>query len=185
MTKTNGFKGFVGYSLRELNQTETLMYCTNKLKPTSLPLIQTRINFTSDFMLRAYTSGCYFYDLNTGKWSFDGMEIYEDTDLRQTHCSSNHLTWFASGLVVMPQEINFQHVFTNVSFKKNLTVYMAVIVVTFFYILFAVWAKYMDFRDGKKLNVIALTDNNPLDDYVYELIIFTGNRSESGTRSNV
>jgi chorismate synthase len=27
-------------------------------------------------MLRAYSSGCYYYDVNTGKWSSNGMDIY-------------------------------------------------------------------------------------------------------------
>jgi len=185
MTQTNGFKGFLGYSLRELNLTETYMYCKNKIQDNTLPLIQARINFTSDFLIRAYTSGCYYYDVNTGKWASDGMEIYDDTDLRQSHCSSNHLTSFATGLVLVPQEINFQYVFANASFTRNKIVYITVIVVTCIYIIFAIWAKYMDVRDMKKLNNVALKDNNPQDDYVYELIVFTGNKIESGTRSKV
>ena len=135
--------------------------------------------------MRAYTSGCYYYDVNTGKWQSDGMEIYEDSDLTKTHCSSNHLTAFAGGLVVLPQTINFQHVFANASFTKNPFIYLTVIVVTCVYILFALWAKFMDIKDRKRSNIVFLKDNHPLDDYFYELIVFTGNRSESGTRSKV
>lgn len=185
MSQTNGFKGFVGYSLRELNQTEIYLFCNKKIVLNSLPLIYNRTNFTSDFMIRAYTSGCYYYDSNIGKWLADGMEIYEDTDLSKSHCSSNHLTLFASGLVLVPQEINFQHVFADASFTRNPCVYITVIIIIFIYILFAIWAKYMDFLDSKKSNTLILNDNNPLDDYAYELIVFTGNRSESGTRSKV
>lgn len=185
MSQTNGFKGFVGYSLRELNQTEIYLFCNKKIVLNSLPLIYNRTNFTSDFMIRAYTSGCYYYDSNIGKWLADGMEIYEDTDLSKSHCSSNHLTLFASGLVLVPQEINFQHVFADASFTRNPCVYITVIIIICIYILFAIWAKYMDFLDSKKSNTVNLNDNNPLDDYAYELIVFTGNRSESGTRSKV
>ena len=185
MSQTNGFKGFVGYSLRELNQTEIYLFCNKKIVLKSLPLIYNRTNFTSDFMIRAYTSGCYYYDSNIGKWLADGMEIYEDTDLSKSHCSSNHLTLFASGLVLVPQEINFQHVFADASFTRNPCVYITVIIIICIYILFAIWAKYMDFLDSKKSNTVNLNDNNPLDDYAYELIVFTGNRSESGTRSKV
>jgi len=183
MSQLNGFKGFVGYSIRELNSNETEFYCIKSRN--SFPLIQAQVNFTVDFLVRAYTSGCYFYDLNTGKWLSDGMDIYEDSDMIRTHCASNHLTSFAGGLVVLPQEINFQHVFANASFTKNPFIYLTVIVITFAYILFALWAKYMDFRDSQKSNIILLKDNNNLDDYFYELIVFTGNRSESGTRSKV
>jgi len=187
MSQANGFKGFVGYSIRELNSNEIEFYCSKSpnSKLNSFPLIQSQVNFTSDFMVRAYTSGCYFYDLNTGKWLSDGMDIYEDSDLTNTHCASNHLTSFAGGLVVLPQEINFQHVFANASFTKNPFIYLTVIIITCVYILFALWAKYMDFRDRQKSNIVLLKDNNPLDDYFYELIVFTGNRSESGTCSKV
>lgn len=185
MSQTNGFKGFVGYSLRELNQTEIYLFCNKKIVLKSLPLIYNRTNFTSDFMIRAYTSGCYYYDSNIGKWLADGMEIYENTDLSKSHCSSNHLTLFASGLVLVPQEINFQHIFADASFTRNPCVYITVIIIICIYILFAIWAKYMDFLDSKKSNTLILNDNNPLDDYAYELIVFTGNRSESGTRSKV
>jgi hypothetical protein len=186
MSQVNGFKGFVGYSIRELNSNETEFYCiAPNNKQNSLPLIQTQVNFTSDFLVRAYTSGCYYYDVNTGKWQSDGMEIYEDSDLTKTHCSSNHLTAFAGGLVVLPQTINFQHVFANASFTKNPFIYLTIIVVTCIYILFAFWAKYMDTRDRKRSNIVLLKDNNSLDDYFYELLVFTGNISESGTRSKV
>jgi len=136
-------------------------------------------------MIRAYTSGCYYYDVNTGKWLTDGMELYEDTNLEQTHCSSSHLTSFAGGLVLLPQEINFQHVFANAAFTRNPFIYVTLILVTCVYVLFAVWAKWMDVRDRRKANIVLLKDNNPLDKYLYELMVFTGNRSESGTRSKV
>ncbi len=91
MTQVNGYKGFVGYSLRELNSDEINQYCPNNTKLDRPPLIQTRVNFTSDFMLRTYSSGCYSYDVNSGKWSSNGMDVYEDTNLTQTHCISNVL----------------------------------------------------------------------------------------------
>jgi hypothetical protein len=43
----------------------------------------------------------------------------------------------------------------------------------------------MDRKDMKKLNIIPLIDNNPNDAYFYEIIVFTGNYSESGTKSKV
>jgi len=68
----------------------------------SLPLTENKTNFTTDFKIRTYSSGCYYFDTDSGKWKSDGMEILEDTNLKQTHCFSNHLTSFAGGLVVMP-----------------------------------------------------------------------------------
>ena len=91
MTQVNGYKGFVGYSIRELSSNEINQYCPNKTKLDKPPSIQARVNFTSDFMLRTYSSGCYSYDVNSGKWSSNGMDVYEDTNLTQTHCISNFL----------------------------------------------------------------------------------------------
>jgi len=151
----------------------------------SLPLTENKTNFTTDFKIRTYSSGCYYFDTDSGKWKSDGMEILEDTNLKQTHCFSNHLTSFAGGLVVMPIAINFHFVFANASFTKNLLIYIALILFVCIYILFAIWAKYMDMRDLKRLNIYPLKDNDPHDDYFYELIVFTGNRNESGTQSKV
>ena len=117
MREMNGFKGFVGYGIRELSFGEIDIYCQNI--SIAFPPIDTQVNFTSDFLIRAYSSGCYYYDTNTGKWNSDGIEIYEDTDLQQTHCLTNHLTSFAGGLVLLPSSINFQYVFENASFTKN------------------------------------------------------------------
>ena len=187
MSQINGFKGFVGYNIRELDANEAILYCftnNSNLKP-SFPLIKNRVNFTSDFFVRSYTSGCYYYDPNTGKWSSDGMEIHEDSNLEQIHCSTRHLTSFAGGLVLARSNINFQYVFTNVSFTRNPIVYITVIFFLCLYILFAIWARFMDIRDTKKLTINLLKDNYPCDSYFYELLIFTGNRSESQTNSKV
>jgi hypothetical protein len=186
MSQVKGFKGFVGFSIRELNSNEINLYCnesSNTMK--SFPSLHNNHNFTSDFMLRTYSSGCYYYDTETGKWSSDGMEIYEDTNLKQTHCLTKHLTSFAGGLVILPTAINFQYVFANSSFTRNALIYSTVIIVLCIYVLFAIWARYMDKRDLKKLNIIPLKDNNPNADYFYEIIVFTGSQNESATQSKV
>ena len=188
MSQVNGFKGFVGYGIRELNESEKNSFCLNYFTINSLttpPLVQNQVNFTSDFFLRTYTSGCYYYDSNTGKWLSDGLSLKKDTNIQQTHCSSYHLTSFAGGLVVMPNNINFQYVFTNASFAKNYTIYLTLIFMVFLYIVFTFWAYIMDIRDFNKLHIVQLKDNTPTDDYFYELVVFTGSSSQSGTHSNV
>ena len=182
----SGFKGFVGYVIRELDQNETSSYCiSGTTSSTSFPFSQNRVNFTCDFMVRSYTSGCYFYDTSTGKWSSYGMHIHNDTDLQKTHCSATHLTTFAGGLVVAPSIINFQYAISSPSLTKNVIIYVIVIVITSLYIVFAICARCMDSKDKRKLGVILLKDNYPDENYYYELLVFTGNRSESGTHSKV
>ena len=184
MSKVNGFNGFVGYSIRELSMDELNIYCLNKSYLLNSPPLSIT-NFTSDFMVRAYSSGCYYYDLNTGKWSSNGIDVYEDTNLTQTHCSSNHLTSFAGGLVLLPSEINFQYAFSNPSPISNPFIYSTIILIGCFYILFAMWARWMDLKDLKKMNLTFMNDNYPSDSYLYELIVFTGDKDEAGTDSKV
>jgi polycystin 1L2 len=186
MTQVNGFQGFVGYSLRELNSDESTIYCSYRNDTQSiLTLNQNRTNFTSDFMIRSYTSGCFYYEKSTGKWSSFGMDLYEDTNLEYTHCSSNHLTAFAGGLFLTPSTINYLYVFANATIIKNPTIYATVLFALCFYIVFAIWSRIKDNRDTKKMGIYVLKDNCPTDSYFYELIIFTGNRNESGTNSKV
>ena len=186
MAQVNGFQGFVGYSIRELNSNESSLYCLNtNEKQLSPPLSQNRTNFTSDFMIRSYTSGCYYYETSTGKWSSFGMELYEDTNLDYAHCSSNHLTSFAGGLFITPSTINYQYVFANASITQNPTIYATVIFIACLYVVFAIWSRLKDNQDSKKMGIYSLKDNSANDSYFYEFIVFTGNRSESGTNSKV
>ncbi len=53
------------------------------------------------------------------------------------------------------------------------------------YLLFAIWARYKDVKDMKKMNIIPLKDNHPSNNYFYELMIFTGNRNQAETNSKV
>jgi polycystin 1L2 len=185
MTQVNGFMGIVGYGIRELSQNETNSYCSNKSSFNIFPAIQSEVNFTSDFMIRSYSSGCYYFDTNTGKWYSNGMDIYEDTNLEKTHCLSNHLTSFAGGLVILPSDINFQYVFTNPLFVKTLLVEFFIILIKCIYILFAIWSRFMDKQDEKKMNLVLLKDKDRNNSYFYEIILFTGTKSESGTQSKV
>jgi hypothetical protein len=191
--QVNGHKGFVGYGIRELTPSELNTHCTpsfdnaNKLSLKSAPLLadSNKINFTKDFLLLSYTSGCYYYESASGKWSSHGTEVVSDTSLYETHCLSTHLTSFAGGLVVLPSAINFEYVFANASFLQNPIIYSTVIVVTLLYALFSVWAHWMDRRDLDKLNIIPLDDNLNNHNYFYEIIVFTGNRQEAATESKV
>ena len=192
-TQVNGFKGFVGYGIRELTPNELNTYCipsinnTNKLSLKSPPLLanSNNINFTNDFLLLSYTSGCYYYESASGKWSSYGTEVVFDTNLYETHCLTTHLTSFAGGLVVLPSAINFEYVFANASFLQNPIIYSTVIVVTLLYVFFCIWAHLMDKKDLNKLNIIPLDDNLNNHNYFYEVIVFTGSRQEAGTDSKV
>ena len=96
MTQINGFKGFVGYSIRELDSCEFSLYCSkNKsLSVSSPPLSQSKVNFTSDFLVRSYSSGCYYYDTDTGKWKSEGRKGKQHTQRVRT---ALRYQWFKGG----------------------------------------------------------------------------------------
>lgn len=108
-----------------------------------------------------------------------------DTNTLFTHCISTHLTNFAGGMQVLPPAINFDYVFANASFTKNLTVYMTVIVVTLLFVLFGILTHWLDRRDNLKIGFAISPDNRSSDTYFYEVSVYTGSRSGAGTDSNV
>ena len=181
----NNYRGFVGMSLRELSSNETQEYCSGNysIKLAEAPIAE--VNFTSNFWVSAYTSGCYYLNEPSGKWSSDGLEIFADTNESYTHCSTRHLTEFAGGFVVLPSQINFEYVWANASFASNPAIYITIIVITGLYIILACWAFLVDRRDRMRTGVTPLSDNKPGDNYFYEVIVYTGTRRDAGTESKV
>ncbi len=61
------------FGLRELNSTEMIDFCLNSsiLNP---PITNSRFNFTSNYELRIYTSGCYYLD-ESNQWKSDGLLV--------------------------------------------------------------------------------------------------------------
>ena len=180
------YRGLLVLGIRELQNDELIKYCPDRkpnIPPYFTPLINPIIN---DFYFLVYTSGCYYIDKSTGKWSSFGMKVINDTSLLYTHCQSNHLTTFAGGLdEFLPTQINFIYIYSNSPFQQNKTIYLTVIVFFVIYILFSICGRWGDKQDMLKIGVTPLIDNNPIDDYFYELIVFTGNRLNSGTNSKV
>jgi hypothetical protein len=198
MNQTQNYTGKVGYSIRELTSYEFNLYCNssqNHYNDTKPPVYQyqsySSLNnktgfFTDNLWLRVYTSGCYYFDIKSNKWSSYGTEILSDSNSTHTHCSAFHLTEFAGGFVVVPSEINFQSVFANASFMQNPTIYVTCIVLVSLFILLAIFMFHKDRKDKLKVGVTFLPNRiKNLYNYYYEVIVFTGNRNNSGTDSNV
>ena len=70
--KNFGHKTLI-FGLRELNRTETAIYCTNRSN-LSLPISDRSQSFTADYGLRTYTSGCYYLD-TMNNWRSDGLRV--------------------------------------------------------------------------------------------------------------
>ena len=62
------------FALRELNETEADHYCQH---PSSPPRVDEEREFTSNYRLRLYHSGCHYFDENR-RWRSDGMRVSDD-----------------------------------------------------------------------------------------------------------
>ena len=173
----------VVFGIRQLNSTEMINACSNP-SSTSPPITNERFNFTGDYDLRVYTSGCYYLDANNN-WQGDGLVVGPSTNHYETECYSTHLTTFAGGFLVLPAPINWNYAFANADFNRNKTVYITVITVGILYVLIVIYARYKDKKDVEKLGVTPLGDNDRSDGYFYEIIVFTGHRKDAGTNSKV
>lgn len=181
----------VGYGFRELNSDEYQTYCVNNTssESTDPPVLADSTNFTSllsqTIWKRVYATGCYYINDTSLSYSSYGLEVLSDSNSTSTHCVSSHLTEFAGGMVVLPNSIDFENVWANASFTKNMTIYLTVIIICSLYILLFIVCRYKDWRDETKREIYLLNDNNPWDQYFYELIVFTGGRPNANTNSNV
>ncbi|CAF0846743.1 unnamed protein product [Adineta steineri] len=182
--QTPGHQSLI-FGIRELNSTEMNNYCLNSSSiNTSLPITDESINFTSNYELLIYTSGCYYLDENNN-WKSDGLIVGSLTNHYETECLSTHLTTFAGGFIVLPAPINWSYVFANADFMKNKTVYLTIIFTSVIYIILMIYARFKDKKDFEKLGVTPLVDNNKSDHYYYQILVFTGQRTNAGTDSKV
>ena len=130
--RTTGHQSMI-FGLRELNETEINNRCTN-LSIVDPPIADERINFTSNYQMRIYTSGCYYLDANN-QWKSDGLVVGPLTNHNQTQCYSTHLTTFAGGFGVLPEIIDWSYVYANTDFTTNTTIYLTVICVCLIYFI--------------------------------------------------
>jgi hypothetical protein len=103
------------FGLRELNSTEMNDFCSNQ-SINNPPISDEPFNFTSNYKLRIYTSGCYYLDSNN--WQSNGLLVGSLTNHNQTQCFSTHLTIFVGRFLVLPSPINWNYVFANAGFNK-------------------------------------------------------------------
>lgn len=181
---------YVAYGFRELTNAEFNQYCSNSSSGvSSVPQLPDSYNFKSllTHQVSRQVIGLGFYYIDTSSTSYSSWQVspLADSNLTHIHGYSTHLTEFAGGLIILPDSIDFNNVWANASFTRNLTIYLTVIIICSIYMLLLVPCLFMDRKDDQKRNMFVLTDNSWIDNYLYELIVFTGNRRNAGTKSNV
>ncbi|VDM15865.1 unnamed protein product [Hydatigera taeniaeformis] len=113
------------------------------------------------------------------------QKVDRRTTTHTTVCVCDHLTTFGAGWLVPPNQIDFNYVFRNIQFERNATLYATEITIAIIFLLLFMWARRMDNRDIQKLGITPLAENNPADEYLYEVIVCTGIRRDAGTTSTV
>ncbi|XP_071550461.1 LOW QUALITY PROTEIN: polycystin-1-like protein 2 [Panulirus ornatus] len=141
-------------------------------------------NVSVDYNLQVLTSGCYYFDEDAKEWMGKGLEVVH-SDREVTRCEAGHLTSFGAGFFVTPNTVDFDYVFANLGFHDNLTIYITLILTLTIFIILAIWARHKDKLDVRKLGAAPLPDNRVEDKYLYEVLVFTGNKKEAQTDSNV
>jgi hypothetical protein len=69
--KTSGHQSTI-FGIRELNSTEFQMYCVNI--SSDILITDRAFNFSSNYELQIYTSGCYYLDSNNN-WQSNGLSV--------------------------------------------------------------------------------------------------------------
>jgi magnesium-transporting ATPase (P-type) len=179
--KTVGHESII-FGIRELNSTEFDIYCINI--STDILITDRFFNFSSNYELRIFTSGCYYLDSNNN-WQSNGLLVGSLTNHNRTQCFSTHLTSFASSFLVLPNPINWNYVFANANFLKNKTLYITIIIIIIIFLFIAIYARHLDNKDNQKLEVTILSDNQSNDKYLYQMVVFTGIWKNAGTTAKV
>jgi hypothetical protein len=160
--KTSGHESTI-FGIRELNLTEFKMYCVNT--STDILITDRVFNFSSNYEVRIFTSGCYYLD-SDNNWQSNGVSVSNISGIKtlffyfkvgsltthnRTQCFTTHLSTFASGFLVLPEPINWNYVFANASFLKNKTLYLTVIIIAIIFVLIAIYARHLDNKDNQKV----------------------------------
>ncbi|CAF2117161.1 unnamed protein product [Rotaria magnacalcarata] len=153
-----------------------------EMKQCNKDNLSDNIQFSSDYSIRIYTSGCYYLDSNNN-WQSDGLKVGPKTNESFTQCYSTHLTTYAGAFVVLPNPIPWHALDFNPA--NNVTIYVTLSILFVLYILTMIFSYYKDSADAKMLMVVPLRDNSRNDKYLYQLVVFTGMRANAGTKSKV
>ncbi|XP_039744757.1 polycystic kidney disease protein 1-like 2 [Pteropus medius] len=136
--------------------------------------------------ITTFLSHCVFWDEGQGTWDNSGCQVGSQTTLSQTHCLCNHLTFFGSTFLVMPNAIDVRQTGELfATFEDNPVVVTTVGCLCVAYVLVIIWARRKDAQDQAKVKVTVLEDNDPFAQYHYLVTVYTGHRRGAATSSKV
>uniref|UniRef100_A0A8D1BLF4 Polycystin-1-like protein 2 n=1 Tax=Sus scrofa TaxID=9823 RepID=A0A8D1BLF4_PIG len=136
--------------------------------------------------ITTFLSHCVFWDEVQGTWDNSGCQVGPRTTPSQTHCLCNHLTFFGSTFLVMPNAVDIrQTADLFATFEDNPVVVTTAGCLCVAYVLVVIWARRKDAQDQAKVKVTVLEDNDPFAEYHYLVTVYTGHRRGAATSSKV
>lgn len=94
----------------------------------------------------------FIFSLHFQTWSLWGLQVGPRTTASQTHCLCNHLTFFGSTFLVMPNAIDVhQTAELFATFEDNPVVVSTVACLCMVYMLVVIWARRKDIQDQSKV----------------------------------
>ncbi|XP_070941099.1 polycystin-1-like protein 2 isoform X1 [Macaca nemestrina] len=136
--------------------------------------------------ITTFLSHCVFWDEVQEAWDDSGCQVGPRTSSYQTHCLCNHLTFFGSTFLVMPNAIDIhQTAELFATFEDNPVIVTTVGCLCLVYVLVVIWARRKDAQDQAKVKVTVLEDNDPFAQYHYLVTVYTGHRRGAATSSKV
>ncbi|XP_031192748.1 polycystic kidney disease protein 1-like 2 [Mastomys coucha] len=136
--------------------------------------------------ITTFLTHCVFWDETQETWDNSGCQVGPRTTTSQTHCLCNHLTFFGSTFLVMPNAVDVhQTAELFATFEDNPVVVTTVGCLCVVYVLVVIWARRKDIQDQAKVKVIVLEDNDPFAQYHYLVTVYTGHRRGAATSSKV
>ncbi|NXF29075.1 PK1L2 protein, partial [Nyctibius bracteatus] len=133
-----------------------------------------------------FASRCVFWDEHQGNWNSYGCHVGPKTNPRSTQCLCNHLTFFGSSFLVIPNAIDVSKTAQLFgTFVDNPVVVTTVGCIFLIYVLVVIWARRKDIQDDARVKITVLEDNDPFAQYRYLVTVFTGHRRGAATTSKV
>ncbi|XP_065660232.1 uncharacterized protein LOC100197328 isoform X2 [Hydra vulgaris] len=137
---------------------------------------------TFDYEMKSFCAECNYWNEDVNKWMSDGCQYdVETSSFLVTKCKCNHLTAFG-GFFVAPNTIPTPSL---ALLKDGYVLLVTVGVIILFWIIGLIFTRKMDKKDVSKIGVCPLLDNQPEDNYLYQIIVNTGSRRNAGTKSNI
>mgnify|MGYP001250920469 CR=1 FL=1 len=155
----------------------------------SIIVVNAHPTLVVQYQLEVIGFDCRFFDETQDAWLSHGCRVSAESSTAQTECLCDHLTIFGgSGLgdaVVTPNTVSFTDVSLFANLDDNPVVFIFVVVIWLGFFVAAWLARRADRVDALLVGPMALSDNHPSHEGIYEVLVRTGSRPGAGTKANV